>query len=256
MAEPSDQLAADFAASDISGNQVVANITRRGPGFLDLPPEIRRMIFCHLLIHPEGLDGCIACVMPRSTLDVLRTSRLIHREAFDVFYSENRFSDHFWWPNIYPSYRITQLPRVIEAMKNVQIVVYMGMRSPKFLNLVNLFGDQSIIRGTLAIELEVEGNFVRFLNWYVRALGRFTNFRTVELYFDKWSESADNLLARKYLQTNLEPVFGRAEDFEKVGHSEKGLRFHPVDHPDLRRNSDPGDWASFLDGIRLEWDET
>lgn len=224
---------------------------------LDLPPEIRQMIFRHLLVYSEGTDGCMPCLMRRSALGILSTSRLIHGEAFNVLYSENQFTDEFWLYSVYQARFIAQLPRVIKAIKNIQIRVGMWLPSPKLLRLVNLFGDQTIIRGTLAIELGVKGRFLRLLKWYVRALGRFTNFRTVELYFHELNAPVDNLLVREYLQTNLKPVLGCAEGFEKRCHYLKtGLRFHPTNHPYLRRNPDSGDWASFLDGIRLKWNGT
>lgn len=130
----------------------------------------------------------------------------------------------------------------------------------RFMKYVHQFGKRSIIRGTLTVDYDfLERRYLRpledyliALRWFVIALGRSTNFTTVELHALIWAvgEPLFNLL--KYLKTALEPVLGYAEDGIREANC---LRFHPVDHWYRRRELDGGDWADFLDGIRLEWDE-
>lgn len=75
-----------------SGNQAVVEVisTRRPLGLLDVPPEFRLTIFRHLLIAPNGLWLVDWSGIPRPPVDILRSSRVIYREALEVFYGENR----------------------------------------------------------------------------------------------------------------------------------------------------------------------
>lgn len=124
-----------------------------------------------------------------------------------------------------------------------------------FLELVHHFGSPSICRGLLAVGIWIDCRAVRRpLKRFIRALGRFTNFITIELeLWDRLSDLSihDVFHVREYLQTALEPVLGPAECLNL-----RSLRFHPVAHWTFRnRNPDPGDWADVLDGIRLERDD-
>lgn len=258
MTKPNEPPVADMTVPEkqydepTSTNQAVANfkVRRSGPGLLDLPPELRLMIFRHLLVHQEGPLHCLQQLVPRSTLNVLRTSRLIHEEAFNVFYRENLFGRKYWLS----SCSIDRFPRITDTIQKIQFHIMMtkdcfGWNSERLLNLGKLFGNQSIIRRTFVLVISFLGPCVDLLKWYIRALGWFTNFRTIELYF-----TFSGITARDYLQKALEPVLGRGEMF-KDRLVERGLRFHPTDHTNFRRNQGPGDWANSLDGICLDWNE-
>lgn len=64
---------------------VVEAISTRSPtGLLDLPTELRLLIFRHLFACPYDSDTSPWVPGPSRPVGILRTSRLIHREAFDV----------------------------------------------------------------------------------------------------------------------------------------------------------------------------
>lgn len=130
-------------------------------------------------------------------------------------------------------------------------MAYRHLEIGKFLNLIQHFGDPAIIRRSLAIDFFVQGPDVTPLAWFVRALGRFTNFKTIELQFYDYLRSDISHL-RQHFKTTLKPVLGDAGDFGREG---KGLEFHPIDHRHQRREQDTDDWADYLDGIRLGWDK-
>lgn len=103
MGEPSDQQVANLTASEseagvdeaTSENQAVANfMSARSPlGLLDLPSEVRLMIFRHVLVSPWGI---FLTGWPRTSsppVAILRTGKLIYTEAFEIFYKENEFNN-------------------------------------------------------------------------------------------------------------------------------------------------------------------
>lgn len=92
---------------------------------------------------------------------------------------------------------------------------------------MHYFGNPSITRGNLTATFYIDDDHVRRVRWYLRALRRFTNFRTVVLhvweYVPNW-QIAPHYLANlpatqperypgvfDHLQTALEPVLGHAE---------------------------------------------
>lgn len=85
----------------------------------------------------------------RTGVGILRTCRLIHREAFDILYRENLFIEsHQWWP-------LTQIqfPRVINAIQKLFIdSMSMQLNNSEvrwFLKLVHHYGNPSIICNSL-----------------------------------------------------------------------------------------------------------
>lgn len=244
---------ADKAASE---DQAVAEVTstRNPTGLLDLPVELRLMIFRHLLINPSGL---MMILRQRVPVDILRTNRLIHREAFDVLYRENNFVNCF----MYPDDTLIRFPRVIDMIQNTSLNIYPSSdRSPmwRLLRFMHWFGNPSIIRGTLTIDFyfydvsaRLKENIIP-LKWFIRALGRFTNFRTIEVHTSHVGGRDLLFEVLDYLEAALEPVLGCAENSSRAGN---GLQFHPLDHRNHRREPSSGDWADSLDGIRLEWNQ-
>lgn len=63
---------------------------------------------------------------------------------------------------------------------------------------------------------------MRPLRWFVQALRRFTNFRTIELYLPDGFLEAYRMI--EFFQTTLEPMFGRAEAIENVAIESFGYR--------------------------------
>lgn len=271
MTQPSNQPLYNLAASEIEPrvddaiweSLAVVNVvsTRNMPGLLDLPSELRLMIFHHLLFDPDGLDLGLWATRPRPSLDVLETSRLIYNEAFDVLYGENMFSNC-----IGSTYRhLNSFPRIIDTIRNVHIDMHIYLRyvsTQNFLDYMHHFGKPSTTRDTLTVDIIFNDSsappLVEWripLKWLIRAMGRFANFRTIELHTtDGYHDGVRDchLDVLNYLEVALEPVFGCSEyhilDYQ-------GLRFHPKDHQDRIKELNDGDWADSLDGIRMEWNE-
>ncbi|MCJ1262441.1 hypothetical protein MMC22_002311 [Lobaria immixta] len=242
------------ADNSTSENKAVASVnsTRSPPGLLDLPSELRLMIFRYLVVSTGYLRPRRLSPERRHALGLLGTCKLIHREVFDVWWKENTFWNYFRSPD----WPIIRFGRAIDTIQNVQILVDVRDRSlemKEFLNFMHHLGNPSIIRGTLTV---IFWNcFKGPLKWFIRALGRSTNFKTVYLEFNgSLHDQRLNLYIPEYLKTALEPVLGYADRLEAKLHPRmKGLRFHPLDRRNLRREPKDGDWADSLDGIRLEW---
>lgn len=250
-----------FVFPERGGNQAAVNdrSTRRRLGLLDLPPEIRVMIFRHLLVNPQGLYFDLARQRPRPSIAILRTNSVIYREASEIFYGENQFRNAFQFTGVlsFPYGAITRHLWIMDTIRHIHLEINMGAKYSeirKFLAFMHCFAHPSHARGTLTIEVFISQAEVRPLKWFIRALGRFTNFKTIELHFGWYSFLLRRkvLHVRQYLITALEPVLGHAED---CGNGWIKLRFHPTDHQQVRREPDNSDWADSLDGMRLEWHE-
>lgn len=157
----------------------------------------------------------------------------------------------------FPHDAMTRIPGAIDTIRNVHVKIDMYAKYSeiqKFLQLMHYFGDPSNVRNTLTVDFFLDSFLVRPLKWFIRALGRFTNFRILEVhfYYIFYVDSAV-LRVRQYLKTALEALLGPAEEFGRGG---KSLRFFPIDHRTSGRNLHDGDWADVLDGMRLEWDES
>lgn len=274
--QPVDNMTAHNESDDAtSRNRAVADIITKRTGLLDLPPEIRLMIFRHVLVYSDSLPlGSWSLSIrllslgfgrpSRHFLSLLATSRLIRREARDVFYKENWFDTVcFTQPR-----SLTPVPQITDMIQNIYVraiwnntVSFRIMHRRKFLKLTKVFGDPSIPRGTLSVEIFVISSERRTRDWLIQTLAKFLNFRTIELLFttSPYSENHDRgesevFDAREYLRTGLEPVLGCAEIFEKDGYCWKNLRFHPIDNRNPWKTTN-GDWVDSLDGGRLEWNE-
>ena len=176
---------------------------------------------------------------------------MIHKEAFDVFYKENTFNTWLWDQPYKTSYKITRSSQVVNTIQSIETHANLRTFSEdsdfensyyefsnsdlrELVNAMHHLGNSSMTRRGLVVKLEIDTP--RLLKKFVRALGKFTNFRVVELHLLEGSDLASNSLSEwcEYLKTALEPVFGYAEEWEndrdrwRLG--ARGLRFHPVDH--------------------------
>ncbi|MCJ1427217.1 hypothetical protein MMC29_005120 [Sticta canariensis] len=268
MTEPSDQSVANSTTSEseraideIPENQAVTNnvtSTRSPLGLLDLPPEIRVTIFRHVLVQPHGI--CFDTFRFSPSVGILRTNRLIHREAFDVLYGENRLNNCLG-PSLYFA---ASYPRILNTIQRVhfKIPIIFDFRHSMFrrvLDCMHYFGNPSMIRSTLTVAFGLDGTLARHRKRFIKALGRFTNFRIVELRFYQYSQNSSDRFfdAVKHHEHALEPVFGFAEHRDSEGFNTVSsvLVFHPIDHQNRLRELADDDWADSLDGIRLEWNE-
>lgn len=246
--------------------------TSSGPGLLDLPPEVRMMIFRHLLVLPDPLMGWRSSAiwlantrdmikrgirddMGRTydliypNLGLMRTCKLIHNEAFDVLFKENQFN----LSHSNPPCPLTPFPRVIDTIQNIDIGIYMhrkALRRPRgdqytdwviFVKAIHLFGNPSITRRNLLVRMSIE--VPDALKWFVGALGRFTNFVTIDLRLESWFPPKVLFEWSEYLKTSLEPVLGYADEYKNerdcYGQSIRCFLFHPVDH--RNRSREPND---------------
>lgn len=239
-------------------------------GLLDIPSELRVMIFRHLLVYPHGMDVGLFATEPRPSLHILITSRLIHREASGVLYRENLFLNFLGAMHYYldPRFRTDiTIPAMAEMIQNVCVQVRLGyifLAVHNFLQFMPHLGneDPSNVRGTLIVRFNLDGTGRRWfvpLRWFIRALGRFTNFRTIELevfnvFFTDLDDPDYTFDVVEYIKLTLEPVFGIAEDLSRERNGL--LRFHPFNHRNRLTESENGDWADYLDGIRLDEAET
>lgn len=250
-----------------SGDEAVEEViaTRNPTGLLDLPAELRSMIFHHLLVCPVKSR---IWLMTRSSgvrrpVEILRTSKLIYREAFDVLYRENNFANCL----LSKSNFLRRFPRVIDAIQNIYFKIDLdpvNVPFDGFLRSMRYFGNPSIIRGTLTIDFWFGAFHKRPLKvcmsplrWFVRALARFTNFRTIELNlydFDMVDAPERVMRVLDSFKAGLESVLGRIT--ESTNNRGNSLRFHPLDHRNRARGPSADDWADSLsDGIRLEWNQ-
>ena len=273
MTESTEKLVVNLTAPDQepdvdegkSRNRAVDRVISKpsGPGLLDLPPEIRLMIFRHLLVLPIRLSDYRYPGKLSPNLGILTVNKLVHTEAFDVLYKENRFDRWFWDP---PS-PIARYPRVVDTIQNIETEIFLDAESKDFENLpryerrfvkvMHLFKNSSVTRRSLVLTLWIETS--RVLRWVVRALGRFANFMTIELLLCDFCGPHNNFPEWcKYLKTALKPALGNAEEYEREREgwnaSTKGLRFHPVDHQNDLKNRNDGD-CDYL-RIPLGWNET
>lgn len=284
MTEQNDQPVANSTASehesdvDEAGSEietvatdVVSTCSRLG--LLDLPPELRVMIFRHLLVvSPQSLDFRIFPVRAAlAPLAIFRTSRLIYEEAFQVFYGENHFVDFLGAMilDLDPFYARFPFPQIAATIQNIHIPVYLGSGGSRgfamrtFLKIMPELGNPAMLRGTLVVDFShhcrTTGRYPSLLKWFARALGRFTNFRTVELFF-RYSSMHKFIVIKphpfdpvQHFKLALEPVLGPAEDLNP-GQND-GLRFYPVDYLNRSREPHDGDWTDLLGGLRLKWND-
>lgn len=223
-------------------------------GLLSLPPELRVIIYRHLLVEGRPLSTYwrAACYEPFPA--ILDTCRLIRREAFQVLYGENVFFIGLKHPQI----SILSNRRIADTIQHVRYAVYLyGPSVPlprrlNFLHLIHEFGSQAIIRDTLQVVFHVVVvglDLPTPMRLYAAGLGRFTNFRTVRFEFVEHSDDTEGTcapLAEMY-ELLLTPKFGPAESFANGC----VLEFHPQDF--LSSRSPDVDWMEHLDGIRQHW---
>ncbi|MCJ1465443.1 hypothetical protein MMC07_004061 [Pseudocyphellaria aurata] len=260
------------ADTDTSGTQANADVTasRRTTGLLNLPPEVMQTILRHILVYPHRLP---LATLPRSAqppANILRTNRLIYQQAFDILYRENHFSDVFESNSLWPrSYSLAQFPRVMRTMQSIQLDIYMSARYfqldiymsaryfqlDSFLKLLLHFGAPDTVRRKLTLRILLDHLTIGPLKCFVHAMGRFTNFRTIELLVDRFGFRERVVIGmRDQLAVALQPLLGSAERFfhkeDYVGC--EGLRFHPTDRQS-RLRANEGDWVDTVNRLRLEW---
>ena len=252
--EPENHSATNQVALVSPSTNLILSTSNR-LGLLSVPPEVRILIYRHLLLEENTLSTYwIGSYRPFPA--ILNTSRLIRREAFQVFYQENTF----YIGGMHPVISILSHQQIRNTIMNVQLTIRLNDPSPdrargNFINLIEAFGSPAIVRRTLTIIIRVGPFNNHLLKWLDRGLPRFTNFRNI--VFRYVADSAHlraigvcNKVCRIH-EIILSPVFGPG--------SSQGLQRHLLFHPQQYLNSLPlevdVDWRDYLDGISLTWDQ-
>lgn len=99
---------------------------------------------------------------------------------------------------------------------------------------MQIYRNPDLTRGCLTIQFFIGRSTARisedpsfFLRWFVRAPGRFTNFRAVQLHVENRGVLNRNFDVIEYFKFALEPVRGFAENNSRTKNS---ALFHPLDH--------------------------
>lgn len=225
---------------------------------LSLPPEVRLIIFRHLLQLPYHIPYNLPTLWDdpnlQSRAGILYTSALFHSEAINVFYRENTFFLQTW----FATFVMVPSQRIGDMIQNLafDIRVSAALQGPRdqFINIVHNFGGPAIIRGTLNVRflLYIGPHLSRDpLDFFVRILGRFTNFRVVEVsFFHRHNRTLSTATQCDLVENDLRFVLGPARHCTN-GH---GLTFLPQQFLNEQLSQNNFDWMHLLDGLRLDWD--
>lgn len=273
MTEPTDLSLGSDAEMEATGteNRLTSITTSTRNWILYLPPEIRIMIYRNVLQLPHEIFWRFPLLHTRprlqALLSLLRTSSVIRAEAIPVFFRENTFifssrspslaTGSFWW-----------------LIRNVTMFIELSARDQgpreQFLDILHHLGNPSTIRGKLTLYIALFFPFFSrhrcLLLVYICGLGRFTNFRAVELqivclgprapnpaiFYDFFENAQRQVLGPATAATPR--VTGEAETFVRG----PVLTFFPQQFVNAQPRREDVDWMEYLDGIRLTWngDET
>lgn len=251
------QATAEAASSNSAGSNAATedqsiNIAakRNWSGFLSLPPEIRLMIYRELFHHPItfSLESPEFVNIPA----LLATCKLINKEAFEVIWGENTYYWSTYTPPLLPSI----LHRIEDTIQRLHVSVRLSCYSTfsdEIFYLIDRFGKPAKIRGLLVMTCFLDNDeFVegRTRKLFISALGRFTNFRSVQI-----------VLVQKYQKVHISDYFYRwiAKIMQpRLGPSkphadEVAIVFQPNDYLYAQQQQETVDWMDLLDGIRLDW---
>lgn len=218
------------------------------PGFLSLPAEIRRMIYGELFHRPQTLPFSRSAVIPIPAL--MKTCKLINQEASEVLWGENRYH----WISPPPNLEPNLFQRIVDTMQRLEICVHLSKPSVKFIEMIHVFRRPARIRRILKITFVMLRNYpdgeTASLRWFMEGLGRFANFRTIEISFVYRSNpihitNLPSELIAQVLQSRLGSAKPRADGL--------ALHFHPQDYLNAHPPQEIIDWVGHLDGIRLDW---
>lgn len=166
--------------------------------FLDLPPELRLMIYCHLLVCLKQL-AFMKCSDPvRPSAAITRTSRLVYREAFMVLYRENQFRH----PSEYCDFSLGS----VSTYQSIHIHFNMDEEDEaaveEFEEVMHDLGDLSIIRDNLIVQVYLDDGHgsddgydsTDSLEWLAQILGQSTHFNTIELHLEPFWIGRDHFV--------------------------------------------------------------
>ncbi|MCJ1469717.1 hypothetical protein MMC07_008358 [Pseudocyphellaria aurata] len=249
-------------ANEAAAESLSTNNTSRPLGFLSLPPELRKMIYRHLLVEDYPLSTSWPFSYSLHLPAIVDTCEQIRREAMQVMFAENTF----FISSTHPTDSMLSDRYIRDTIQHVHFGAWLNhnprLIKKNFIHLLREFGSPAPARGVLDIVFQADTHPPHdLLAWFATHLRRFTNFRTVKLEFLPHTDDvraydgSDLTYAQRQLcpllcesfRRALAPVFGPAEPF---GYH-RGVRFHPRKYLDsIPRESD--DWTDHLDGIRMD----
>lgn len=232
------------ASNVATENQHTSGSTSTRNWILYLPPEIRAMIYRYVLQQYPTLPYEPFSLNPHwqfSLTPILNTSRLIRREGLDIFYRENTFRipQNFWtcYPAPSPQYNdIIQNFRchtslIQNSATYTQLSDTIEGPDEAFLAVIHRFTDPAIIRGTIEFSFSISNGHYRGapLDFFIHCLGRFTNFRIVEVHFYYDRDDLSTAVYRDRVETALRFVLGpaRTHDSRPDSYLGPGLIFYP-----------------------------
>lgn len=231
-------------------NQTMLNIAsnRTRLGFLSLPAEIRQMIYGELFHRPRVLPFNRFSVIPIPAL--MKTCKLINQEAFEVLWGENRYHWISPPPNLEPSL----FQRIVDTMQRLEICVLLSKPSAKFIEMIHAFRKPARIRSILKITFVMVRDYpdgeTASLRWFMKGLGRFANFKIIEIDFVHRSNPVHiSNLPSQLIAEVLQPRLGSA----KPRADGLALHFHPQDDLNAHPPQEIIDGMELWDGIRLDW---
>lgn len=241
--------------STASQNQPTPSTTSTRNWFLYLPPEIRLIIYSYVVRLPYPVWYSLPITQRRSQTtgigNIIFASRVIRRESLDVFYRENTFYA--------PGFPLLPSRRIADRIQNLIITesvwcFHQEIRDT-LISLIPIYTDPAIIRGTFTVNFERRFTFRIFrLNYFLRALGRFTNFRTVRIYIidDIMTHHVQSVVPLyDHVENTLRSVLGPVEPRTP----ESGLTFFPQRFLNAQPRREDIDWMDRLEGIRFDWNE-
>ncbi|MCJ1467991.1 hypothetical protein MMC07_006617 [Pseudocyphellaria aurata] len=256
----------------ITQNQALGSATARNPlptatstrnWILYLPPEIRRIIYRHVLQEPCELSWNWLPSLSQSGLQALPglffTSRLIYRESMEAFYRVNTFYVHSWHPRmaLSPSRPMSHL------LQNLHVPVWLSEHGHidrrQFGEVIKAIGDPNIIRHTLYLEIKMFPPSDMFplpsMQFLHQGLGRFTNFRHVEVGIS-YTNRPDLSCAMQYegVVNAMQQVLGPAT-CGRLRNGRNGLTFHPQRFLNRQPPQESVDWIDHLGELHRLWNE-
>lgn len=206
------------------------------------------MIFRHVLVRHQDIDVPFLArrVKPEPCLSMLETNRVIHREAFGVYWRENQFINFLG--------RMHHFPQIADTIQHIHVtevnLVFPYAEVQNFRQFRSYMANPFITRGSFTVHFTLYGVGFRCfhpLRWFIRALGWFTNFRIINLHvwYRYISVHDFTFEVLECLKLALEPVFGSALDLSSQG--DGSLRFYPLNHRNRIR-----ELGDSVDRIRME----
>lgn len=225
--EPPNQAVSNIAA----GNQPTSART----SLLDLPPELRVMIYRYVLRLPFDITydpNFWSCPRMQAWTSILFTSRLIRRESIAAFFSENTFDfgPDFSRLSVVPSQRFSNMIQNFTALVNIYRPSPSRLRE-EFAEIIRTVEDPAIVRGIFTVTFALYPQDLErpLIDFYLGLLCRLTHFRTVRVDFLYDIEPSPYTVAMNCDLVNnaLRSVLGPATFSGIASQLLLGLIFHP-----------------------------